>query len=1103
MKFRGIVFFLLLVALSAGAAWGQFSSSIEGSVTDSSGAVVPGTTIVLTNIDTGVTNKTQTDGAGFYKVPALAPGRYKVSATFQGFASMTENDILLTATQVRDISFKFQPVSVTSSVEVTAADTAVDTAQAKISSVIDTRQINELGMEGNNIYDVVAQTPGVTGTGTMGQPASNADIFYATTTPAVSANGQPNSGNTYLLDGISLDDSPSGGDAKLVPNPNSVQEVEVSTNNYSAEFGKGSSLVTEITSKSGTNSWHGSMFEQFQNNNLTARTEFQNTPDPATGHIINPFQRNEFGGFLGGPIKKDRTFFLVSWDQVISNFSSAFLTTVETPQFTSFMKTNYPNATSTSLFTQYPANIAPSTLTNFQTVAQVEQSQVPSNQQLCSQPGATTGPLGMPCDMPLLGTGDLSFSTIHNGYQYNIRIDQSFPGGKDRIYGNVYHTMLSSSGGEQVRSIFNIIIPQDATFAAINYTHVFSPSVLNEAAGGFTRTTAFIPCNVCQLLPIGVNNMAGFGDGFAPTGFAQNDFEWRDMLSVIHGKHALKMGFEIYHNQDFAPFTRNDARNQSYNFETVFDFAEDKPSQENGIDYNPITGGIMNGNRYYLDSTYGYYVQDDWRVNSRLTVNLGLRWDYLSNPREAHDTLSTIRLGSAPSLEQQIAGISVAPAKHPFTYVPLMNLAPRVGFAWQPFADGKWSVRGAFGIFYNRGGNTLWSDTETNNPPFAASLNADIHVPSGPQPVYGLCGSATFPFNCPRPPLPVDQFNPRGGILGTQVSIGGPDPSLKLAYAENMFLGVQRQFRSHWIAEADFTRSTGIHMYSVINRNRFDGDRNPVTGVITFLNPYFGAINYADNSNHSTYNAGTFFIQKLFHQGYSFQVAFTTGKTIDLMSAPPGRDKGSDYAPVIDAYNLNAQRGLSDQDVSKQLSFNFVWDVPKPKTSSKALNIVAGGWEVTSLGELISGLPQTVFTTNESQDFNLDGNNYDLPNTPSFGHTLKGLNRSDYLKGTFTASQFPLPVGSNGLPTGVEGNLGRNTFRGPGFAQVDSGFAKNNHVPWFVNGGANLQFRVDVYNLFNRVNLTGWDTNLADGNFGKATNTLQARTLQLSTKFVF
>jgi hypothetical protein len=1121
---------LLLLIAGSGAAFAQFSSAIEGTVTDSSGATIPGAQVVLTNQDTGVAVSHETNSDGVYRFAALGPGTYKVTATVQGFAPVVESDVTLAQTQVRTVAIKLQPASVTETVQITAAPTAVDTDEAKISAVIDAQSVAELPIQGRNVFALTNQTPGVSGTGTMGANASGSDIFYATTTPAVVANGAPNHSNTYLLDGVSLDDSPSGGDSKLVPNPDSVDEVVISTSNYSAEFGKAASLVTQITSKSGTNKFHGSGFEQYQSSGLTARTEFQNQKD-LNGNYISPYHRNEFGGSFGGPVRKDSTFFFGSYDQVISSTSSAGLVTVEDPAFVSWMTANLPNNFSTSLLTQYKASVG-STPASVATVAQTEalQKAVPSPAQDCSNPTTDptgVGPLGMPCSLSMIDTTSGTSVAIHNGYQYNARIDQTFAQSRDRVYGNMYNTHLEGPWDNGVRQGFDINFPQDAWFGAVNYTHVFSPNLLNEGAFGYTRTSVVIPCKNCNLLPTNVNGITGFGDGFAPVGFAQNDFHWRDMVSLTRGKHSIKTGFEWFHNQDTAPFTIPDSRGESWNFDTIFDFAADNVDEYNGISFDPTTGGLANNNRYFHDSTYGAYVQDDWKLQPGFTVNLGLRWDATSNPSEAHDVLSTLTLGSGSTLLEQIEGTSVGLNPDPNKRRPFLDhkktyFAPRFGFAWAPFGLRDWSVRGGAGVFFDRGGNTNWSDTESGNPPIDANFSASVHTPTSPQPpAFGLCQSSTFPYGCPLPPgllTTLPALNPRGGY-GLFNNIGGPDPHLKMAYAENYFFGVQHSFKSNWIVEADYIHSNTIHEYSITNVNRVDGINNITYDSVTGKyaenlgprpNPYFAAINYADNAGASNYNGFTTYVKKSFNAGYTFQVSFTTQKTIDLISTVPGQQKGSENSVVIDAYNVAAQRGLSSQDTPKQLSYNGLYIVPAPNVDNKLLRGAVGGWQVSGLGTIMSGFPATVYTSNPVDDFNEDGQDYDLPNVPSFGATLKGIPRSQYYNyknpsapGPFVASQFPLPVDANGLPLGHEGSLGRNTFRGPGFVQTDGAVAKDTKLPWLFSEPANLQFRLDVYNLFNRVNLQGWDTNLNDPNFGKAGGTAQARTLQLSTKVTF
>jgi hypothetical protein len=1110
------------------AAFAQFSSAIEGTVTDNTGALVPGAKVVLTNEATGVANNGVSNSAGVFRFSALGTGMYKVTASLPGFASVSLEHINLTAGAVRDASIQLPAASVTTEVQVDAAPSAVETDEATISSVTTALEVAELPIESRNIYGVTNQTPGVTGSGLMGQTSANTDIFYATTTPAIVANGAPNHSNTYLLDGVSLDDSPSGGDAKLVPNPDSVQEVVVSTTNYSAEFGKAASLVTQITSKGGTNQFHGSGFEQYQASDLTARTYFQNSKDP-NGNYITPYHRNEFGGSFGGPVRKDKTFLFGSYDQVISSTSSASVVQVEDPAFLQYLTANYPNNLSTQLLTAYKPTVS-ATPNSVQTVGQYSQANI--SKTICASGSPNElGPDGFPCSLPAIDSVVGTTVGIHNGYQFSVRGDQSFRNSKDRVYTNFYKTHLLGPFVTSVRPTFDVNFPQDAYFAAINYTHVFTPSILNETAYGYTRTSVNIPCNLCQLLPVNITGIStGFGDGFAPVGFAQNDFHWREMLSVIHGKHAIKTGFEFFHNQDYAPFTVPDNRGQSWNFDNLFDFGIDQVDEYNGISFDPKTGGVANNNRYFLDSTYGAYVQDDWKLSPDLTLNLGVRWDAISNPSESHGTLSTLTLGSGSTLLQQIAGTSVGLNPDPGKRRPFLDhkktyFAPRFGFAYRPFGLKDWSVRGGAGIFFDRGGNTNWSDTETGNPPVDYNTSANIHNPATPAPpAFALCQSAVFPYNCPLPATllaSLPPLNPRGGF-GTSSNIGGPDPHLKMAYIETMFLGVQHSFKGNWLAEADFVHSASKHEYSITNVNRVDGintvvfvpgtpamGTTPATNdhytetIGPLPNPYFGNISYASNAGGSNYNGFTAVVRKDFAKGYSFQVAYTVQKTIDLISTTPGQQKGAENSVVIDAYNVAAQRGLSSQDTPKQLSFNGLWEIPAPSFDNRFLKGAVKGWQVSGLGTLLSGFPATVFTSVPYNDFNLDGQNYDLPNVPKFGATLKGLKRSQYIKGVFQASDFPLPVKADGTPLGVEGSLGRNTYRGPGFAQTDASISKNTPIPFFFGEPGRLQFRLDVYNLFNRVNVGGWDTNLADGNFGKITNTSQARTLQLSTKFTF
>ncbi|MBI4166861.1 MAG: TonB-dependent receptor [Acidobacteria bacterium] len=572
--------------------------------------------------------------------------------------------------------------------------------------------------------------------------------------------------------------------------------------------------------------------------------------------------------------------------------------------------------------------------------------------------------------------------------------------------------------------------------------------------------------------------------------FVQNDFHWRDVLSMNRGAHTIKTGVDTYYDQDNTIFTPGLLKPGFY-FLNVFGFAADNPLYEYDFNYDPVTGGPPFNDYGTRVTTYGFFVQNDWKVKSNLSLNLGLRWDFSNNPTDKTDHFTNFELGPGTTMQERIAGIksvhvSGLCADHRIGY-----FAPRLGLAWDPTKKGKMSVRAGFGVFMDRMPNQAWTG-QIANPPNTANIFADRRNPNPPYPLFALGTSDEVPYNVPLPgPLPLG-LNPGGGPLAGLARVQGLDPALRSAYAENWFLGVQYSFAPNWMFEANYMGSQGHHLYTQINRNRYAGDA--LDGTLDRLNPYFAAIDYTDNNGNSFYTSGSLAVRKVYSNGFSFQTAYTFGKAIDYSNWNSTGSSGI-FAPVFDAWNYKAQRGLSETDTPQKLTFNFVWELPKPNTSSRIANGFLGGWEASSMATFQKGLAQGVYTY--GADYNLGGQYYDRPDTPSWGNSKSGLSRSDYMSGVFTASDFPVPT------PGTNGNLGRNTFRAPGYAQVDFGMIKNTHIPWFVSEGANFQIRAEFYNFLNRVNLATWDTNLASGTFGLATSAWTARRLQLGLRIQF
>jgi hypothetical protein len=1098
---------LLFLVTTSRPTMAQFSSAIEGTVTDASGAVVANVNIRVTNEATGFMFSTTSSGSGYYRVPTLPAGRYRIEASKEGFDTAVQSGVVVDVARVQAVPIQLRVGQVNTKVEVTGAPPLVETSEAHISELTTAEEVVALPLEGRNALNVIAQTPGVTGSGLVSDRAGANDIFNAANAPSVTANGQRGSSNGFYVDDTSVNDNPDGGSAKLSPNVESIQEVRVSVNNYSAQYGRNSSVLTQITTKSGTNQLHGSLFEYHTDNKLTARNVFQNTPDPITGRIIPVSRRNEFGGSVGLPIRKDHTFVFASYDQLKSALAFSQRYTVETTQFTDFMKTSFPNNIATTLLTTYPAAVAPNG-------APITVATAMTAAGLGSCNG--TNSLGMPCNMPLLQTGVLSTSTPRNGTQWNARVDQIFGNGSNRIYASVLRmTATQSSPGP--RPAFNTTPPTEADYASLNFTHVFSPNLVNEAAMGFTLDYGASPVAHPSVPAINVTGMSGFGAGWGPAGFVQNDFHWRDMVSYNRGSHSFKFGFDIYRDQDNAPFTGPLYR-PTFNFHNAFDFASDLPFEEDGINFNAETGGLPFQNFGYRSTTFGFYTQDDWKVRKGLTLNLGIRWDFSGNPTEVNGDMTNLQLGQGMTLEQQIAGAKVVRVSHMFTDSRKGYLAPRVGFAWDPTGQGRISVRSGFGVFFDRWPNKVWSDATRNNPPFVASATASTLNPSGPQPVYALGTEDVPPYGFVFPPI-TPGLNPAGGPTGYLANVGGANQAIKYAYAENWFIGLQYSPWRDWVFEGDYVGSGGRHLYTVIDRNRFAGDLIQNQDTLLRLNPFFAQVNYGDNSASSNYNGATFSVRKIFNHNYTFQGSYTVGKATDLVNAV-GPGSGAVYAEVVDAYNVPFQRGLSPNDVRQKVAFNFVTHLPSLSKSVAPIRYVLGGWEASSLAVFQGGLAYTIFTSagfvpvwndptcaqnltascqvigNTGGDYNGDGNNYDVPMRPSFSLD-KSYSRSDYLKGLFPASSFSAP------PLGQEGDVGRGTVRGPGFAQVDFSILKNFKTPWFNGEHSTFQFRAEFYNLFNRVNLNNFDGNLASGTFGTATGVFTPRSIQLGARLEF
>jgi len=1121
---RIVVASLLLLSLVAccQTSWAQFSSAIEGTVTDPSGAVLPGVTVTLKNEETAVTQTLQTGDSGYYRFTTLPAAVFTLNASAQGFKTTVQEHVRVEVAEVKTVNLRMVVGTASSVVTVSSEAPTVETSEGRVSGEIEEAKIHDLPLSGRNFYTLVVTTPGVSGIASSGGQAyaqATGDIFNPEFGINLNANGSRAESNSFLIDSNSIDSSQRSGVTNINPNAEDVQEVRVAANNFSAEYGRDGAALVNIITKSGSNHWHGTVGFYHTDNDLQARNEFQT--DPSTGKSLVPvFRRNEGAWSLGGPVWKDHTFFFLSMDILRSSVAFTEAATVLTPQFIGLINTNVPNNVSNTVLQNYvlpaySAGLNPNQ--GFVTAGAIAGS-------TCT--GSTTiTPDGFPiaCNFPVTGVANFSATNPRNGFQYTARIDHAFNHDKDRIFLEFDHTDLHqvAFGEPFVYPAFNTIEPTYSEHFAADWVHV-SHTWINEVGFSTQRPYGNLSVNDPQVpgiaiagLSPGGNNSETFQQGWGPNAFVQNNFEWRDVASLTRGSHSLKIGGNVTRgradHESSRVFDRPD-----FTFNSIFDFATDLPTAETGIGFNPVTGAV--GQPLFSlmrTGSLSAFVQDDWKFMPNLTLSGGFRYEDFFNPSDATGQVCEMAFpnGSSGGLPAKIAS-GVMTCKHNMFNHSLNSYSPRVSFAWDPTKEGKMSVRGGIGLFYDRPSDQLDNNYYTNTPRFAVG-GAFANIPTD-QPLFAIGTTPVPPYNYPLPPGLVPKtlpdLNAQGGLLSGTASVQVIDPNMPVSRMTNYFLGVQRAITQSMVAEIDYIGSTGRHLYATYNVDRFDGDLIQNKGSFTGLVPGFNSINYGQANENSHYNGLTLAVKKHGRGGLTLDASYTYSKAIDDSSRLDGPEH-------VDAFNDTREQGLADFDVRHRLAFTTLWDIPSPH-GNDLLKRVFGDWELTNVTILQSGPPFSVLcsasfapvfnaagnvTGNTGCDYNADGNNSDYPDTPAFGNNRTGLSRSDYQSGIFKCagstnctSVFPSPA------LGVEGNLGRNTFHGPGYANTDFSVIKNIRIPWFLGTeGAKIQFRTEFFNLFNRVNLTNVNNQVNGAAFGKSTSTYPARDVQFALRLSF
>ena len=1077
--------FIAFLCVATGLATAQFSSGIEGTVHDASGAVISGAQVTLTDTRLGVTKTTTTNDSGYFRIDSIAASSYTLRLAASGFDGFDENDLVLQVGELRTLSPVLKIGSTSTEVTVSASQASLNLSAATTGSVISQETVSVTPLVGQNVYGLASLTPGITGSA-----VNSSDNYTNEYAININAAGLRQEENGYQIDSAYTDTPSRAGGTSISPNPEIVQSIDIRTNNFDAGKGRNGGATVDVFTKSGSNNFHGTGDYYFLNDSLQSRTEFEST--------VPAFTRQEMGITVGGPILKNKLFFYGAIDVLRSSSTSAGAYTVETPDFENWVATNLPNTVAAQVLKAAPPLSAPTS--NILTASQVGGSYFPT-------------PANLPASLPVVGTANISYSVPKNGYQYSIRGDD-YLGESDRIYAELMRTHVSQINATP-RPALNDAFLSSSDFANVDWTHTFSPRLLNEVGGNMIRPFgADAPAPTMAIPFINVTGLQGFAN-WGPGNFTQTTIGWRDVLTATVKSHTLRIGAQQDNIREAD--TQSGAFDRpTYNFNSILDFVQDEATSENGTPVSLLNHQEAPYQRRYRALVSGLFFQDDWKASPRLTVNAGLRYDTMANFFSVlSPQLTNFTFGSGDTYNAQIAnGVAgLSPSSHVLSH-SIWDITPRVGFSYDLFGNGRTAIRGGFGVFADQPPYIHITDITAGNLPNFYTPSISVYQ-GQPTPTFQLCSAPSgFTEACPVVNTNNVLLNSSGGIVGQRASLGGYSPTYKFTQVEQWSFSVQHQISNNLIMELNYSASAAHHL-PVFNQdiNRFSGDLIVNKGTLTRLNPNFGGLTYGTSDGNSGGHYASATLTRLLSHGFNVRGIYTFGKALDTFSNSGSLDSGSitTSTSVINNGNLPAQYGRADYDIRQQFSTDGTWTLPNHFNNVLERNVL-GGWQLGGLWIFQTGLPFTVYTSaafnpvygangavvgNTGGDYNADGSNYDVPNIPSFGPHLSGQSRSKFLNGIFAASSFPLPQ------LGTEGTLGRNTYDQPGYNNFNFTFAKLFTTPWF--GGDKLHFEAkgEAFNVFNRANLTGVNSDLSSSLFGRSTNQLPARSIQMHLRANF
>jgi hypothetical protein len=1091
------------------------TASVSGSVLDPSRTVVSGASIHIKSDATGAERETSSGDSGTFAIPDLLPGTYQITISSPGFATASYENVLLTVGENLVLNCTLQLGSVSQAVSVQAESIPpIDLDNSQLSNLVDSRRIVSLPLVTRDPYSLVQLSPGVSQTNSA--------------LGGFAVNGSRERNNNFLLDGIDNNDTstPGGPFGLAALTPDATQEFRVITNSFLPEYGRNTGAIVNVISRSGTNTSHGNAYWFGRYNALAARDYFNTKPNPQ-----DPFVRNMFGWSLGGPIKKDKTFFFVNSEYQRYRTTLTQTRIVPTTDFKSGVFT----------FGGQPVNLrdpaSPNNVLHLPLDPTMQKA-------LALLPAPNAGAVD-----DIRGLYRFPSSSSTDGASLNFRLDHRFTESESLFIRYLYSGVSDPNPfhDEIAPGLGAVGLGSQSHAIATNLVSTLRPNLVNEFRAGVNRPSNRFNCGgVDQFNSIGKIDQFGKGADYSLpgigtigcAGLGSSDDQIRrtgtwmltDGLSFVKGRHTFKFGgeFRYVFENGYDAFNSRAV----YSFNVFPSLGQGLVNPNPSVACNAATmagcGSVAlqnlaaallglpsaqtqsqffdkNGSRtpwdyyHFVQHEYAAYMQDSWRIRPNLTVNYGLRYQFAGVPFERNGLLSSLSQDPSGFAPFTFNLVGSAAAKNLYNNDPY-NIEPRVGFSWDPFSHGRTAIRAGAGIFHDRAFGNLFENAAAN-PPFNQTLQLQTTSLSGATTLTNLPVLATVP-----PSATVND-----GAYLRPVLI---DHNFKMPVSENWNFGVQQELPWRSTLELNYVGSKGYHEFRVVNGNQ------PIPALVNALiatgvpaaaltgqalysrfhttnNTAFLQPPLLESIANSTYHSFQANFTRRFNRGMQIQAAYTWAHSIDNASDPLQAGAGDSSFPR-NSFNLQAERGASDFDVRQRLVLNYIVDLPFGRGRAYLNRGVIGraleGWELAGISLFQDGLPFDVFGY-------IDTEHTSLSSRPDVVGSTAIPSGADRTQTGPLVSAFAI------APFGRAGNYGRNSLVGPGVMNTDVVLSKDQSLTERVHA----QLRFEFYNIFNRVQFSQPDNKLIDsGTFGFSTSTVTRpdgtssnRQIQLALKLLF